>query len=221
MGGIDWCIENMVRDKGKRLHLLAERLQNIRSRAEKFKNIRIPGKELSGKFGVYDVDLSKLVLSVKGTNIDGERLSELLRNRYHLEMEMSNTDYVLAMTSAFDREEGFERLFKALKEIDKEISPEKKAFLEMEKGFPWPEKAYMKIHQAWNNQTDKIPIEDAEGRISGEFVYIYPPGIPVIVPGERLDRKIIEFIQNYKAKNLPVQGLKDREAEYIETVIGE
>ena len=221
MGGIDWCIENMVRDKGKRLHLLAERLQNIRSRAEKFKNIRIPGKELSGKFGVYDVDLSKLVLSVKGTNIDGERLSELLRNRYHLEMEMSNTDYVLAMTSAFDREEGFERLFKALKEIDKEISPEKKAFLEMEKGFPWPEKAYMKIHQAWNNQTDKMPIEDAEGRISGEFVYIYPPGIPVIVPGERLDRKIIEFIQNYKAKNLPVQGLKDREAEYIETVIGE
>ena len=119
------------------------------------------------------------------------------------------------------REEGFERLFKALKEIDKEISPEKKAFLEMEKGFPWPEKAYMKIHQAWNNQTDKMPIEDAEGRISGEFVYIYPPGIPVIVPGERLDRKIIEFIQNYKAKNLPVQGLKDREAEYIETVIGE
>lgn len=91
----------------------------------------------------------------------------------------------------------------------------------MEKGFPWPEKAYMKIHQAWNNQTDKMPIEDAEGRISGEFVYIYPPGIPVIVPGERLDRKIIEFIQNYKAKNLPVQGLKDREAEYIETVIGE
>ena len=170
---------------------------------------------------MYDVDLSKLVLSVKGTNIDGERLSELLRNRYHLEMEMSNTDYVLAMTSAFDREEGFERLFKALKEIDKEISPEKKAFLEMEKGFPWPEKAYMKIHQAWNNQTDKMPIEDAEGRISGEFVYIYPPGIPVIVPGERLDRKIIEFIQNYKAKNLPVQGLKDREAEYIETVIGE
>ena len=170
---------------------------------------------------MYDVDLSKLVLSVKGTNIDGERLSELLRNRYHLEMEMSNTDYVLAMTSAFDREEGFERLFKALKEIDKEISPEKKAFLEMEKGFPWPEKAYMKIHQAWNNQTDKMPIEDAEGRISGEFVYIYPPGIPVIVPGERLDRKIIEFIQNYKAKNLPVQGLKDRKAEYIETVIGE
>lgn len=221
IGGIDWCIGKMAEDKGKRLHLLAERLQSFRSQAEKFQHIRIPGRELSGKNGVYDVDLSKLVLSVKGTNIDGEKLSDLLRNQYHLEMEMCNTDYTLAMTSAFDREEGFERLFKALKELDEEISREDRLIPEVQKAVSYPQKACMNIYQAWNSQTDRIRIEDAEGKISGEFVYIYPPGIPVIVPGERLDRKIIEIIKEYKAKNLPVQGLKDKTVEYIETVMGE
>lgn len=221
MGGIDWCIRKMAEDKGKKIHLLAEQLCNIRLQAEKLKHIRIPGRELSGKSGVYDVDLSKLILSVKGTNMNGKELSDFLRNQYHLEMEMSNMDYVLAITSVFDRKEGFERLFKALKYLDEKISWESKLLSKMENDFPWSQKTCMRINQAWNSQTDRILIENAEGRISGEFIYIYPPGIPVIVPGEQLDKKIIEIIQDYKKRNLPVQGLKDKKAEYIETVMGE
>ena len=79
----------------------------------------------------------------------------------------------------------------------------------------------MTIFEAWNRKTKRIPIKESAGSISGEFVYIYPPGIPIAAPGERLSKEMIDTIMEYKENHLPVQGLKDPKSEYIETVIGE
>ena len=61
----------------------------------------------------------------------------------------------------------------------------------------------------WNQSTEKIPIRESEAEISGEFVYIYPPGIPIAAPGERLSKEMIDTIMEYKENHLPVQGMKD------------
>ena len=166
------------------------------------------------------MDPSKLVLSVKETSMTGEKLAEILRERYSLEMEMSGNDYTLAMTSPFDREEGFFRLCRALAQIDAELDT-KKAEIVIPDKLAWPKQGKMTISEAWNRKTQRMLLKEAEGRISGEFVYIYPPGIPVAAPGERISGEMLHTIMEYKKNHLPVQGLKDPAAEYIEIVIGE
>ena len=223
MAGIDRCIAMMAEDQGKRLARLHDWVTKLRHKADKFQHIRIPGRELAGTYGIYDMDPSKLVLSVKGTNMTGEELAEILRITYHLEMEMSGNDYTLAMTSPFDREEGFTRLCRALGQIDEYIktAEEQPSCLNNQSDSSWPIQGELTIFEAWNRKTKRIPIKESAGSISGEFVYIYPPGIPIAAPGERLSKEMIDTIMEYKKNHLPVQGLKDPAAEYIETVIGE
>lgn len=220
MGGIDWCIRTMKEDKGERLKKLFYQVSEFRKKSAEWNHIRIPGRELIGKYGIYDMDPSKLVLSVKETSMTGEKLAEILRERYSLEMEMSGNDYTLAMTSPFDREEGFFRLCRALAQIDAELDT-KKAEIVIPDKRSWPKQGEMTISEAWNRKTQRMLLKEAEGRISGEFVYIYPPGIPVAAPGERISGEMLHTIMEYKKNHLPVQGLKDPAAEYIEIVIGE
>ncbi len=220
MGGMDLCIRTMAEDQGNRLDDLLDWVSDFRRQSEKFEHIRIPGRELIGIHGIYDLDPSKLILSVKGTDMTGEKLAEILRKEYHLEMEMSGTDYVLAMTSPFDRKEGLDRLYKALEQIDVRICKAEPEELYQEPA-AWKKQGEMTIFEAWNQSTKSTPIRESEGEISGEFVYIYPPGIPVIAPGERISREMLNTVIKYKEHCLPVQGMKDPAAEYIETVIGE
>ena len=223
MAGIDRCITTMAEDQGKRLDRLHDWVTKFRYEAEKFQHIRIPGRELVGKYGIYDMDPSKLVLSVRNTNMTEEELAEILRTTYHLEMEMSGNDYTLAMTSPFDRKEGFIRLCKALEQVDQCIETEIRQTdcLDSHSDSSWPRQGEMTIFEAWNRKTKRIPIKESAGSIGGEFVYIYPPGIPIAAPGERLSKEMIDTIMEYKENHLPVQGLKDPKSEYIETVIGE
>ena len=73
----------------------------------------------------------------------------------------------------------------------------------------------MSIYEAWNAETEQVSLRESEGKISREFVYIYPPGIPVIAPGEKITGRAIELIETYKEKKLAVQGTSDRTAEKI------
>lgn len=120
MASLDRCTA-LLEEKGDTLfEEFAGRLEAFRKKAEQWNSIQVPGKELIGRNGVFDLDRSKLVLSVKGV-CSGEELSSRLREEYHLEMEMDAAGYALALTSFLDTEEGFERLAEALTQIDKEL----------------------------------------------------------------------------------------------------
>lgn len=82
----------------------------------------------------------------------------------------------------------------------------------------WELEQVMTIYEAWEGEKEPIALEDCEGRVGGEFVYLYPPGIPILVPGERITREILNVIMRYRRLGLPVQGLKDRENRIMEVV---
>ena len=143
-------------------------------------------------------------------------MEKLLRN-FGLEMEMASGNYVLAMTSFMDRQEGFERLAKALQEIDRELSfsdmleeAEEKAVITPQEIYRKPEKA-MEIYEAWEAACEALPLEEAVGGIAGDAVFLYPPGIPVLVPGERIDRAMVENLRRCLALGLDVEGLDGNE----------
>ena len=166
------------------------------------------------------LDPGKLVITAKGR---GALLDRLLRERYHLEMEMKAPDYVLAMTSVFDTEEGFARLLSALRELDAdgrfaEDCPDAAgaggdAMRQLYEG-PWPE-AYMSVSEAVERKHVRLPLSEAAGRVSGGYLCLYPPDLPLILPGEVISPEIAKSVREYQKNGFTVTGVVD---EFVEIV---
>lgn len=195
MASIEQCI-HICNEKSGHFQQYCERLLIIRERLQQLKHIKL----------VPTDDIGKLVFSVKDTTISGEKLFEILRDKYHLELEMAELYYVIAMTSVCDTNEGFERLYQALLEIDQEIMEQDERsdvkIMEFHKN-----KKAMNPEQAVRQKRRKINFEEARDKIAAEFVFLYPPGIPLIVPGEVIDEYVINKISQYEQNKMKVIGL--------------
>lgn len=210
---------------GKQLHKLRRRLGQMR-------HLRLADTGLIGQAGIRDLDISKIVVSTRGTclypaedgltGFTGAQLDDILRREYHLEMEMCGADYVTAITTVMDSGEGLERLGDALTRIDSQLtdagykpdgrSGDQKSVYSMRCD------TAMSMGEAMEEKMASVGLEDSAGCISGEFVYIYPPGIPIVAPGEWISRPILEVILEYRDKGLPVQGPADQSLRTIRVV---
>ena len=147
----------------------------------------------------------------------GARLERILRERYHLEMEMCTDNYVTAILSVMDTDEGIGRLRDALLEIDGELCGQKSTEGRLDTAAFLPD-IRMTIYEAVNKEKETVALADSAGRISGEYVYIYPPGIPIAAPGEVLKQEIIDTVLRYREMGLAVQGLKDESLRTIDVI---
>ena len=158
-------------------------------------------------------DPGKIIISTKNINITGVELARILREKYELETELSSFAYVLAMTSIMDTKEGFDRLKTALKEIDETLSEGHIAVPNLKLTY----KKVMETYQAKASGEEVIPLNQAQGKVSAAMVCLYPPGAPVIVPGEEISEEAIKVIHEAKTKGLHVTGM-DMEREAISVV---
>ena len=214
MAGIELCLD-IVEEEGKELfdkmHQSWEEMLLTLSRC---KALKILCKKDVLEAGMKDFDVGKLVISTKGTCWSGQQLYEVLLNRYHLQMEMAADNFVLAMFTLMDKEEGFERLTKALLSLDREISDEcieesEKMTVQRNKEYEGSQlKVGCRITEALDAEREMLSLKECEGRTAAGFINLYPPGIPVVVPGEIYNKQIISDIENWHRKNLNVQGIK-------------
>lgn len=215
MSGIEKCLELLINNGSELFECYDKMLSGFYQEAEEFKNIRILTDNTVTGEGFYRFDPSKLVLSVKGTNMTGKELYEELLHTYKVQMEMVSKDYVLGMTSIGDRQEGFDRLLTALREIDgrlkKEITTD--SIMEFE-----PPEAVMSCEEALNAPLKEVLLSNSEGFISGEYVYLYPPGIPLLVPGERIEKDLLKQIISCRKQGLSLQGLTDYSGNTIKVI---
>ena len=141
--------------------------------------------------------------------LTGEQLHRILRRRYHLQMEMVSGKYVLGMTSIMDQKEGFDRLVSALYEIDAKPG---KSLDEIREEKDFVRRMYakncrkMEIYQAMDLPCQEVSFEEAVGKVSADYIYLYPPGIPMIVPGELITDKFIANINECIHQNLQIEG---------------
>ena len=204
------------------------------------------GRSAETAFGNASVgfDPSKLMIFCGGAGMTGVELQRVLLEKYHLQMEMAGEDYVLAILTVMDTREGYIRLAKALKEIDaacvigqeksdtvtggasgqKEsgrtvgMSLRQEAFADAVYAQQRQERA-MPLAQAMDaDEVEAVALEHAKGRIVTEFVYAYPPGISVILPGELLTEQTIALIKGYRDKGLTVQGPADETLRTVRCV---
>ena len=207
--------------------------ENIR----KISHLHFLNPSFIGQYNIFDIDMSKLVIRGNEPNgFTGKQLYDELLSKFHLQMEMAASNYVLAMTSVMDTPCGIKRLWKALEQIDRSISIDVNDNMEqMEQGIakridkkigkaeedlPDKEQAIVciSISQAGEREQEKLLFTHSAGKISGEYIYVYPPGIPVITPGEMLTKEIINRCLQYKKDGLTVLGPEDKTLMFIKVV---
>lgn len=168
------------------------------------------------KIGYMEYDKSKILISTKRCSKTSEEIYKLLLEKYHLQMEMRAGSYILAMTSIADTDAGFERLKQALLELDKScrfISTERTEGAGVSFALPRTELVYLPGKAEdfrRKNQTECCRFEEAEGRISLEYAYLYPPGIPLLVPGERISGEVISQLLGYQKQGFLIEGIREQ-----------
>lgn len=220
MSGISNCIR-IIKEQGRQL--FEEYYQNLREfyqACNKLKHLEVyqPIK-LQEEKRPFAFDPSKILIFTHHSSINGIELYEMLLNRYRIQCEMVSKNYVLAMTSLADTKEGFNRLLASLLDIDRNISRENKQ--EQTTLFYVTDlRLALTPYEAYNLRKESIIIDESIGNIAAEYIYLYPPGIPLVVPGEEITKEIISRIKEYKKAGLHIKGMKDHDNETI-LVVGE
>ena len=217
ISSIDECLD-LIERNGKKLFLdYQENLKYFYNEAKALKKLKVLGNELlnnNNKKNIEEIekklyDFGKIVVITKNTNITGKELSDILRKDYKIEVEMASTYYIIAMTSICDNKESFERLLNASKEIDlklKKVVEDNSASYEIQ----LPKKE-MTINEALNSKKFMLEnYKNLEGKISKEYIFAYPPGIPIITPGEVFDKNIINIIEKYMKANIELRSTFDK-----------
>lgn len=207
MASLDACVDFLDEGGSSLFDSYVEMLSRLRADLRGLKMLRL--LELPEPY----YDPSKIVISVTGTDMTSHELYEKLLNDYHLQMEMVAGTYVLAMTTVADTEEGLDRLKNALVEIDEKLE-KKDTEMEITDGrLPMLEQVLTPYEVAVKKelgQLERIPWKESEGRVSMEYAYLYPPGSPVIVPGERISRAALELLEFYERQNFQIEGLREK-----------
>ncbi len=227
MGSIEFCVSILEKRKEKLYKTFTKNLGYFENKMKELQNVQILTREKAIDSGtnVFALDPGKLVFSIKGMKQKGPWFEELLRNKYGLQMEMVAPTYVLGIATIMDTKKGFRRLANAILAIDKILSTEdqknsyRENILQEIETEQATDTATLSMAEAKKKPYDKIALIDAAGRVSREFIVIIPPGIPAIVPGERIEKEMLQKLLGYKKMGLQVQGLHDKSEEMIEVLV--
>lgn len=205
MASMDSCVRFLEEHGQERLESMRLYYELFCKKTENLQYIRI-GKmtDVSKNCVLEDWDIGKIVISVKGTNMTGKELCDILRENYHLELEMAAETYALAMMTLMDEKKGWQRLADALVQIDDRI--EEKPASDIVKGAVFCESG-LTMAEAFHSFREELFLENASGRLSADFITLYPPGIPLVAPGERINEDVIKEIKKHLATGLFVQGV--------------
>lgn len=173
------------------------------------------GRELIDGDSVYDYDITKLSVYTQGIGLTGIEVYNILRDDYDIQTEFGDIGNILAYISIGDRIQDIERLVGALEDIKREYGKENSDLYMGE--FIQPE-VVLSPQEAFYSEKVSVPLENTADYICGEIVMCYPPGIPILTPGERITEEIIAYIQFAKEKECSLQGTIDPNVDNLSVI---
>lgn len=173
------------------------------------------GKEIINGDTVYNFDVTKLSIHTRDIGLAGIEVYDMLRDDYGIQIEFGDIGNVLAIISVGDKELNIERLISALSEIKRLHTKDQSGMFDHEYIDPI---VAMTPQEAFYSPKQSIPIDESEGKICSEFVMCYPPGIPILAPGEGITRDILNYIAYAKEKGCFLTGTEDINIERINIV---
>ena len=172
-------------------------------------------RELCNGDSVFDFDVTKLSVNTLPIGLAGIEVCELLGEEYDIQSEFGDLGNVLAYSSVGDRAGDIERLVSAMAEVRRRFGKER--FHLMSQEYIEPQVA-VSPQDAFYADKVSLKLEESEGWICSEFVMCYPPGIPILAPGERITRPIIDYILYAKEKGCSMTGPEDANIERLNVI---
>jgi len=187
-----------------------------REEIQKIDGLYLLGEDVIGQPGCFDFDPTKIVINVRELGISGYEIERILRKEFKIQVELSDLFNIILLVSLGDSESTLNPLIKALKDISGRYSLRNviKYFIPL----PNIPESVVSPREAFYDETKNIQLADAEGEISAEMIMAYPPGIPIVCPGERLTREIIDYVNILKNENAILQGTEDPAVEKIKVL---
>ncbi|KAB3531835.1 aminotransferase class I/II-fold pyridoxal phosphate-dependent enzyme [Alkaliphilus serpentinus] len=213
MASLDVARKQLATEGQPMLDRVLKLSRDARDRINKIDGLYAFGKELIGNPGVFNFDESKLGVHVRRLGLTGFEVYDLLRDEYDIQVELADYYNILAIISLGDTEEAINRLVEALADI---ASKHRRAGeLRVINNILKNPDIIISPRDAYYSNKRVIKLEEAEGEISGESIMAYPPGIPVVSPGERITKDMIEHIKMLKEEETLVQGTEDPYVNYV------
>lgn len=169
-------------------------------------------RELINGDSVFDFDITKLSVNTLDIGLAGIEVYDLLRDDYDIQIEFGDLGNILAYLSIGDRPREIERLVSALSEIRRRFQRSRANLMEQEYIDPV---VAVSPQDAFYAEKESLPIGQTAGRVCSEFVMCYPPGIPILAPGERITREILDYIAYAKEKGCSMTGPEDANIERL------
>lgn len=192
-------------------------VREAKQRISKIPGMLVLSYENVNGAGLYDYDETKIVVKVSGLGLTGFEVYNILKNEYKIQIELAEMHVILAITSIGDDKNTIQKLVDALEDISSRFFGKNDGINIKMLNFNEKPKLVISPREAFYSNKKLIPLQQAEGEISGESVMIYPPGIPLIIPGERITSKIIEHYQFYLKHNCVIAHDED-EHGYIKVL---
>lgn len=175
------------------------------------------GAELINADSVFDFDSTKLSIHTAGIGLAGIEVYDLLRDEYDIQIEFGDFGNILAYISVGDGYKNVEMLIGALAEIKRRFSKEPLQQMRHEYFSPV---VCVSPQEAFYGNRKPVPLRDCGGKVSAEFIMCYPPGIPIVAPGERITAEIVDYIQYAQEKGSLLIGAEDMELRQINILTG-
>ncbi|MEH7076059.1 aminotransferase class I/II-fold pyridoxal phosphate-dependent enzyme [Neobacillus drentensis] len=192
--------------------------QSMRKRINEIEHLHCIGEEILGSKATFDYDPTKLIISVKELGLTGYDVEKWLRDKHNIEVELSDLYNILCIITLGDTEHEADLLVNALKELADECQHSTEKIEPVEVLLPEIPVLALTPRDAFYSETEVIPFEESEGRIIAEFIMVYPPGIPIFIPGEIITKENLHYIRKNLEAGLPVQGPEDDEIKTIHVI---
>jgi arginine/lysine/ornithine decarboxylase len=218
MSSLDISRRNLALRGKESFNKVAQMAEDARAEINKIGGYYAYGKELVNGDSIFDFDVTKLSVYTRDIGLAGIEVYDLLRDEYDIQIELGDIANILAYISIGDRMQDLERLMGALSDIRRLYSKDPAKMLNTEYINP---KVLVSPQTAFYAEKKSVPLRKAADRICGEFVMCYPPGIPILAPGEMITKEIIEYIIYAKEKGCSMQGTQDLDVEYLNVLSDE
>ncbi len=176
------------------------------------------GKEILGTDATYDYDPTKLTIHIRKLGLTGYEVENWLRENYRIEVELSDMYNILCLITPGDTEDTVEQLLEALRRLS-DLHHHSGAAKEVVVKIPEIPHLSLSPRDAFYADTETVLLKESAGRIIAEFIFVYPPGIPILLPGEVISQDNIDYILEHMEVGLPVQGPEDKTMRHVKVIV--
>lgn len=218
LASLDCARKELALNGHERVERAIQLANSARERINQIPGLYCMGKEILHSSATYALDPTKLTISVKDLGLRGYDVERMLREKYNIEVELSDLYNILCIVSWGDDLQDINRLVEALSEIADSFK-ERTGNRSIAVHIPSIPELTMTPRRAFYSRTETVSLQESVGRTIAEMIMVYPPGIPILLPGERVSQDNIDYIEENLRAGLPVQGPDDPEIRRVKVVV--